>query len=146
MSLLFKQPADYLTLAIVLWILLYVIVNFLPESIFLDYNNFYASDVCRDGEQVLTGTRTVPFRFNADGVDRLWSYDAQRYVDRLEWSGAYQKGETVSSWKETITEPAGTYYWESTSLSVHLPVFMRVEIGGVRSNDFKVINCYETDT
>jgi hypothetical protein len=146
MKLPFKQPADYLSLALVLWIVIYVIVNLLPESVFLDYKTFYASDVCRDGEQTLTGTRTVPFRFNSDGVDSLWSYEEGRYVDRLEWGGAYSKGETTSSWKEVITEPAGTYYWDSTSLSIRLPFFIKVEIKGVKSNDFEVINCHETNT
>ena len=141
MRIKLKHPADYLTLGIVLWIFLYILLNLLPQSWFLDYKELHVSDVCRDEQQILTGTRDVPFRLGAGGVDQLWSYDKNRFVYRIEWSGAYQAGETTTSWKETISEPEGVYYWEATTLNLDLPLFLKVDINGVRSNDFIVKDC-----
>lgn len=137
----FRQPADYFTLAVCLWIALYLFCNLLPQSLFLKYHSFQASDVCRDGEQVLTGVRWVPIRLEAEGVDRIYSYSLDEYVHRIEWSGAYEKGVSTSSWKEVVTEQPGLYRWDATHLTVRLPLWIKVSISGVKTNDFNVIAC-----
>jgi len=137
-----KHPIDCLTFVLIAWCFLYLSVNiFVPDRWVLDYQELTVSDVCRDEVQSIYGKRVALFTMDGSGVDKLISVDLDRPVDRLEWSGQYQGGMTEGTWKHLITEPAGTYYWEATTLKVNLPLFLSKYINDVRSNTFEVYEC-----
>jgi hypothetical protein len=137
-----KHPVDILTILIILWCFLFVGLNFfVPDKWVLNYQEFYAPDVCRDEVQQIYGKRTALFTMESSGVDRLYSVDLDRYVDRLEWQGQYHAGTTDGEWKHQVTEPEGLYRWESTTLKVQFPLFFSKYIEDVESNDFLVTNC-----
>jgi len=139
----FNRTIDIISVLLITWSVLYFLVNFaVPDRWILDYPDFYASDVCRDSTQTLTGTRTALFTMEASGVDQIFSVDnPDEAKDRLQWEGRYQKGETTSSWKHTVTEKPGQYYWKVTTLKVKLPLFISKHINNLESNVFNVIDC-----
>lgn len=133
---------NVISAVVFVWAFFYLAVNFVvPQGLFIDYKELYAGDVCRDERQQLFGTRWVPFDINSRGVDQLWSYQENRYVDRYEWDGKYRKGETTNGWKVLITNQPGQYRWDAVKLELQLPFFIKVHVDDVRSNDFTISDC-----
>lgn len=127
---------------ILIWAGLYLAANFIvPDHWILDYKTLSAEDVCRDDRQQLFGERWAITTMHSGGVDMLWSYEESRYVDRFEWDGKYEKGLTSNGWKTVVTSPAGEYRWDAVLLEVQLPLFIKVHIEDVQSNDFTVLEC-----
>lgn len=138
-----RHPLDVVSTIIIAWVFAYVAVNLLvPDRWVLDYQVFYAEDICRDHVQTIYGKRYAPLSLDSFGVDKLFTEDG-RPVDRLEYQGQYQRGISEGTWKFRITEPEGQYYWESTTLKVRLPFFIDKYISGVKSNTFHVYECSE---